>query len=62
MFGKMNEDLHQGEYNAEIGEDGFIRTSLIKNQIVGVYEGVEVDETEGATYLRLREVRGASGG
>ena len=25
MFGKMNEDLHQGEYNAEIGEDGFIR-------------------------------------
>jgi hypothetical protein len=25
IFGKMNEDLHEGEYNAEIGEDGFIK-------------------------------------
>jgi hypothetical protein len=25
IFGKMNEDLSRGEYNAELGEDGFIR-------------------------------------
>ena len=25
LFGKMNEDLHRGRYNAELGEDGFIR-------------------------------------
>jgi hypothetical protein len=25
VFGKMNEDLHKGRYNAELGEDGFIR-------------------------------------
>ena len=25
FFGMMNEDLNEGEYNAELGEDGFIR-------------------------------------
>ena len=25
IFGKMNEDLHEGRYNAEISEDGFIK-------------------------------------
>ena len=30
LFGKMNEDLHTVKYNAEIGEDGFIR--ILKTQ------------------------------
>ena len=25
IFGKMNEDLHEGRFNAEIGEEGLIR-------------------------------------
>ena len=54
IFEHLREEMHTDVSGISGAGDGlFIRTSLIKNQIVGVYEGVEVDETEGDYILEI---------
>ena len=58
MFEHLREDLHIGSSDiVGAGEGLFTGTPLVKGQIVGVYEGVEIDEAEGDYVLEIAEGR-----
>ena len=52
MFEHLRDELHTEASDIVGAGDGlFTGTPLVKNQIVGVYEGIEVNETEGEYVL-----------
>jgi hypothetical protein len=54
IFDHLRKGLHtEASDIAGAGDGLFTGTPLFKNQIVGVYEGIEVNETEGEYVLEI---------